>query len=84
VYISRDVVFDEHVFPFAVFHPNAGATLKKEILLLPSSSHEGVHNCDDHMTTIVPITNVSQAAAATENNFSSNGASNHLEIEAEN
>jgi hypothetical protein len=62
VYISRDVVFDEHVFPFEALHPNAGVILKKEILLLPfSSSPKGAHNCDDHMTTIVPITNVSQA-----------------------
>jgi histone deacetylase 1/2 len=37
IYISRDVVFDENVFPFASLHPNAGALLKKEILLLPSS-----------------------------------------------
>jgi hypothetical protein len=35
VYISRDVVFDEHVFPFASLHPNAGARLRKEIELLP-------------------------------------------------
>jgi hypothetical protein len=35
VYISRDVVFDEHVFPFASLHPNAGARLRVEINLLP-------------------------------------------------
>ena len=34
VYISRDVVFDETVFPFAALHPNAGARLRAEILLL--------------------------------------------------
>jgi hypothetical protein len=34
VYISRDVVFDETIFPFASLHPNAGALLRKEILLL--------------------------------------------------
>jgi hypothetical protein len=37
VYISRDVVFDEIVFPFAQLHPNAGACLRSEILLLPST-----------------------------------------------
>lgn len=37
VYISRDVVFDETVFPFASLHPNAGARLRAEILLLPES-----------------------------------------------
>ena len=36
VYISRDVIFDETKFPFADLHPNAGALLRKEILLLPS------------------------------------------------
>ena len=36
VYISRDVVFDETKFPFADLHSNAGALLRKEILLLPS------------------------------------------------
>jgi histone deacetylase 1/2 len=35
VYISHDVVFDEHVFPFANLHPNAGARLQAEIALLP-------------------------------------------------
>jgi len=35
MYISRDVVFDEHVFPFQSLHPNAGARLRKDIELLP-------------------------------------------------
>ena len=34
VYISRDVVFDEHVFPFASLHPNAGARLRSKLDLL--------------------------------------------------
>ena len=55
VYISRDVVFDETKFPFADLHPNAGALLRKEILLLPShlSGYDqgGITNCDDHMLT---------------------------------
>ncbi|WVZ90565.1 hypothetical protein U9M48_036856 [Paspalum notatum var. saurae] len=37
VYISRDVIFDEEVFPFSKLHPNAGALLRSEISLLPSS-----------------------------------------------
>jgi hypothetical protein len=36
VYISRDAVFDETVFPFSKLNPNAGARLCSEILLLPS------------------------------------------------
>lgn len=35
VYISRDVVFDEHIYPFSDLHPNAGHCLRAEILLLP-------------------------------------------------
>lgn len=37
VYVSRDVTFDEQVFPFANLHPNAGARLRAEISLLPSN-----------------------------------------------
>jgi hypothetical protein len=37
VYISRDVVFDENVFPFDELHENAGAQLPVDILLLPPS-----------------------------------------------
>lgn len=32
IYISRDVVFDEDVFPFASLHNNVGARLREEIL----------------------------------------------------
>ena len=35
VYISRDVLFDEKIFPFASLHPNAGAQLRSELALLP-------------------------------------------------
>jgi hypothetical protein len=31
VYISRDIFFDETVFPFSKLHPNAGAHLRSEI-----------------------------------------------------
>jgi hypothetical protein len=46
VYISRDVIFDETMFPFASPHPNVGAQLNIEILLLPPTlrnRHAGVH-----------------------------------------
>jgi hypothetical protein len=52
IYISRDVVFDENIFPFAKLYPNAGARLRSKILLLPPSliSHKsqpnGVDNID--------------------------------------
>jgi hypothetical protein len=35
VYVSRDVVFDENVFPFSQLHPNVGAQLHAEIQLPP-------------------------------------------------
>jgi hypothetical protein len=34
VYISRDVVFDEQIFPFEDLHGNAGAKLRQQISLL--------------------------------------------------
>jgi hypothetical protein len=64
VYISRDVVFDEQVFPFASLNPNAGKRLKDDILLLSDSlasthkQHEGEH-IDDYMQ-FVPRTNPPQ------------------------
>lgn len=54
VYISRDVVFDESIFPFASLHPNAGAILKKEILLLPPNLRnfeQGGDDCTDQYDT---------------------------------
>jgi hypothetical protein len=35
MYISRDVVFDEQMFPFSRLHPNAGARLRSELSVLP-------------------------------------------------
>jgi hypothetical protein len=35
IYISRDVVFDEQVFPFASLHDNVDARLRSEVALLP-------------------------------------------------
>jgi hypothetical protein len=37
VYISRDVVYDEMVFPFAKLNLNVGACLRPEFLLLPTA-----------------------------------------------
>jgi hypothetical protein len=36
IYISRDVTFDEEVFPFSKLHPNARVRLWSEIQILPS------------------------------------------------
>jgi hypothetical protein len=35
VYVSRDVVFDENIFPFSQFYPNTSIQLHTEIQLLP-------------------------------------------------
>ena len=83
VYISRDVVFDKNVFPFATLHPNAGSRLRQEILLLPSpmTSHSpiiGVANTNDHMHNVVPITlpldDAPQIDEAVEENLAQNDA----------
>jgi hypothetical protein len=74
IYISRDVVFDETVFPFEHLHPNAGALLKKEILLLPfdtPSLHEGTHTANNHMLSVVPVTDALQVDAAGTGNVAS-------------
>jgi hypothetical protein len=70
VYISRDVVFDENVFPFASLHPNAGRILRHELHLLPPDiplSHVGDAQIDDPMTIpILPVaTNPTQHTAET-------------------
>ena len=54
VYVSRDVTFDENVFPFSQLHPNAGARLRQEISLIPPdlqplSSDQGGELMHDHM-----------------------------------
>jgi hypothetical protein len=38
IYISREVVFDETVFPFSKLNPNVGARLRADILLLPTNT----------------------------------------------
>jgi hypothetical protein len=55
VYISKDVVFDEDVYPFASLHPNAGPRLRAEILLLPSTLLNPSTFADDN--TIHPAGN---------------------------
>jgi hypothetical protein len=63
VYISRDVIFDESVFPFANLHPNAGARLSKEILLLPEHlriPNSGDVDCIDSHATNNRTTNEPQ------------------------
>jgi hypothetical protein len=77
IYISRDVVFDETVFPFSTLHPNAGLRLRKEIDLLPDilknpSSKFGdaiVH--DQSLINSLPTDTVSSCGGA--NNVAGSG-----------
>lgn len=80
VYISRDVVFDENIFPFSKLLPNVGPRLRSEVLLLPPSllnptpGHEHVDdhrpNATDHMPGVVQ----DNFCEAQEENLEENGA----------
>jgi len=63
VYISRDVIFDEHVFPFSSLHPNAGAQLRAELSLLPDIllNPGGMHASDHSLFAPLP-TNASHCS----------------------
>jgi transposase InsO family protein len=52
VYISRDVTFDEHVFPFASLHPNADARLRADLALLPDILLNSNSNGDAQMSDL--------------------------------
>jgi hypothetical protein len=64
--VSRDVIFDEDVFPFASVHKNAGARLRHEISLLPehllSSHHGGVGGIDHYFANANPNDSESDVA----------------------
>jgi hypothetical protein len=84
VYISCAVVFDETLFPFHKLNPNAGARLRAEILLLPSTSQghaTGDEFTDDPMTDMLinPVaTNHVCTAAASEKNSNQHNAGLNL------
>jgi hypothetical protein len=40
VYVSRDVIFDEFVFPFATLHPTVGARYTSDVLLASPGNNE--------------------------------------------
>jgi hypothetical protein len=55
IYISREVVFDEHAFPFASMHPNAAAQLRAELALLPDLFHSSSNSVTRIHQTILLI-----------------------------
>jgi histone deacetylase 1/2 len=84
IYISRDVVFDETVFPFATLHPNAGARLRAElqvlpdVLLNPSMSFGDATIRDQHLSSPNQTNSGPSASASlqvTETNSDENDAS---------
>lgn len=83
VYISRDVVFDESIFPFAKLNPNAGAHLRSELLLLPSellnsSSSWGVQ-MHDNVSNTLPANHASSFREENMETFGANiGTGAHL------
>jgi hypothetical protein len=64
IYISRDVIFDEEIFPFSTLHPNACARLQSEIELLhptlihPSFGYEIGQGVDQNTDYSPDATNV--------------------------
>lgn len=69
VYISRDVVFDESVYPFANLHPNVGAQLRKEILL-PENLVNSAGASNDYDQTVSP--NPANQTVATDQDIGQN------------
>jgi hypothetical protein len=79
VYVSHDVIFDETVFHFASLHPNAGAQLKAEILLL----HPTLRNAQGEGCVDAP--NMSNSANSAPESYAEtcthHGSSNNVENE---
>jgi hypothetical protein len=65
IYISRDVIFDESIFPFASMHPNAGARYHSDVLL-NQSENDAVTNLTNAPTrTLLPVLDSSVQVLAT-------------------
>jgi hypothetical protein len=79
VYISRDVVFDERVFPFSTLHPNAGARLRAEISLLPehllnpSTDLRDASTTDSYACNPSPNDDITSAGPAVQGNAGNDG-----------
>jgi hypothetical protein len=68
VYISRDVIFDEHIFPFEDLHENAGAKLRQEILLLPQNLLPGLNVHHREETILAQKQNMQQEVQSEQGN----------------
>ena len=71
IYISRDVVFDESIFPFSKLNPNAGARLHSELNLLPPNllnlPSSGSANTHDNSADILPDNAINDPSSVQEN-----------------
>jgi hypothetical protein len=67
---TRDVVFDENMFPFSELHPNASAKYTSDVLLLPSHSRDQAElpmvDCHHVSSSNSPVFIVSIVFTATE------------------
>lgn len=87
VYVSRDVIFDENIFPFSTLHSNAGARLRSEIALLSSSllpyGHDpGGENRSDHVFNTDEISGDDSAAQNSTGNDLDNDPGTHGGVDA--
>lgn len=83
VYVSRDVVFDEQVFPFQTLHPNAGAQLRKEISLLlesllPPCTTFGNGNLRDPSAVLSPTTDLTSSVEHMQQQTTGNSKGNGI------
>jgi hypothetical protein len=71
LYISRDAIFDETIFPFSKLHDNAGMRFREEVLLLPPQllnpntfDHGGENSNDPTVINVSanPVFEISESA----------------------
>jgi hypothetical protein len=55
VYISRDVIFDESVFPFATLHPNSGVRYTSDVLLTSHGNDEDANLTNAHTMNMLHV-----------------------------
>jgi hypothetical protein len=72
VYVSRDVIFEEQVFPFMELHSNAGAHCRTEISLLPSHLVPSSNIESKEYDTTDPLLLMSQNPVTNVANFGDN------------
>jgi hypothetical protein len=54
IHISRDVVFDESIFPFASLHSNVGAHYTFDVLLTSRRNNDDTNLTNDPAMSLLP------------------------------